>query len=260
MATLSQIFIYPIKSCAGIEVSEARVTARGLQYDRHWMFVDESGLFVTQREEPRMSQIQLSSMPNGFEASFEQKRIHLDPTELGPLQRVRVWKDEVDAIVCRPEVNEWFSNVLERPVRLVRMGDDCRRLVDQEFAGADDIVSFADGFSFLLLSRASLAELDRRMPLAGDVLRFRPNLVIDGVDAHAEDHMGDFSISNIHFRCVKPCSRCVIPTIDPATGDKEPEINRILSQYRKFDGKILFGQNLVHKGSGTLKTGAQIDL
>ena len=108
------------------------------------MLVDESGQFVTQREEPRMSQIQLSSMPDGFEASFEKDSPR--PDRIRSLQRVRVWKDELDAIVCRSEVNEWFSNVLERPVRLVRMGDDCRRLVDQEFAGANDIVSFAMGF------------------------------------------------------------------------------------------------------------------
>ena len=259
MATLGQILIYPIKSCAGIEVSEAIVTARGLQFDRHWMVIDETGVFVTQREEPRMSQILLSISKSGFEASFGSTRVYLDPLEPGPSQIVRVWNDEVVSIVCRPEVNDWFSNVLNRPVRVVKMAEDSRRLVDQKFANNDDVVSFADGFPFLLLSKASIEELRNRMPRAGDVLRFRPNLVIEGVSAHAEDDMGEFQISGIRFRCAKPCARCVIPAIDPASGNKEPEINRVLSKYRKFDGKILFGQNLVHLGSGTLQTGAKIE-
>ncbi|MEE2904694.1 MAG: MOSC N-terminal beta barrel domain-containing protein [Myxococcota bacterium] len=260
MATLSQIFIYPVKSCAGIEVPEAVVTSRGLQFDRHWMVIDENGLFVTQREEPRMSQILLSILKPGFEASFGSSRVYLDPLESGPSQVVRVWNDDVKATVCRREVNDWFSGVLNRPVRVVKMSEDARRLVDQKFANKNDVVSFADGFPFLLLSQASIDELKSRLSQAGDVLRFRPNLVISGVSAHAEDGMDEFMISGIRFRCAKPCARCVIPTIDPASGKKDPEINKVLSKYRKFDGKILFGQNLVHLGSGTLQTGAKIEL
>ena len=259
MATLSQIFIYPVKSCAGIEVSEAVVTSRGLQFDRHWMVIDENGLFVTQREEPRMSQILLSISKPGFEASFGSSRVYLDPLESGPPQTVRVWNDEVNATVCRGEVNDWFSDILNRSVRVVKMAEDARRLVDQRFGNKNDVVSFADGFPFLLLSQASIDELKRRLSQAGDVLRFRPNLVINGVSAHAEDEMDEFQIGGIRFRCAKPCARCVIPTIDPTSSKKDPEINKVLSQYRKFDGKILFGQNLVHLGSGTLQTGAKIE-
>jgi len=223
------------------------------------MVVDENGLFVTQREEPRMSQILLSISKPGFQASFGSSRVYLDPFEAGASQIVRVWNDEVTATVCRREVNDWFSDILNRPVRVVKMAEGYRRLVDQKLANKDDVVSFADGFPFLLISQGSIEELGRRLSQAADVLRFRPNLVIEGVSAHAEDDMNEFRIGGIRFRCAKACARCVIPTIDPASGKKNPKINKVLSKYRKFNGKILFGQNLVHIGSGILQTGDRIE-
>ena len=240
-------------------MNEARVTARGLAFDRHWMLIDEQGKFVTQRTVPEMSQIRIELFEDRMSVEMlGMGSIEIPFTATGPRLRAEIWKDTLGVQEVSNSSHEWFSDALQRKIRLVCMPDDVSRQVDPAFARLGDEVGFADGYSFLMLSQASLDDLSERMGSKMDALRFRPNLVIQGVSAFEEDEYQDFSINDVSFKAVKPCARCVIPTIDPATGKKDPKLNKVLAEYRTKENSIMFGQNLIHDGVGILKVGSEV--
>jgi uncharacterized protein YcbX len=252
---VSRLFIHPVKSCRGLAVDEARVTSRGFEHDRRWMVVDWDGKFVTARDDARL----LAVRP-----SIEGRSLVLDapgaPTLRRPVRasgrrcRVTVWGDECEA-VRDDEASAWIGDVLGGPYALVHMPDETRRPVDLDPAEPEYVVSFADGFPFLLLSEASLADLNRRLERPAVMERFRPNLVIDGVAPYAEDELEGFRIGNVWFEGRKRCARCVLTTVDPDTGEAGAEPLRTLRSYRADDGRVLFGMNLVHRGEGTVRVG-----
>jgi uncharacterized protein len=252
--TLSALYIYPVKSLRGIAVSTAAVTDRGLHMDRRWMLVDAAGRFMSQRQTPRMALVSVAVREGGLALDAPGMEPLLVPFEAPtpePLE-VEVWRDRCEARTVGPSFDRWFTRFLGQDCRLVQMPEETLRPVDPIYAAhPDDHVSFADGYPFLLISEASLDDLNRRLrerdAAPVDMIRFRPNLVVRGAQAYAEDDWKRLRIASTEFRVVKPCSRCVIPTVDLATGEKGREPLATLTQYRRRDNKVFFGQNLVHE-------------
>ena len=262
MLQLSEIWIYPVKSLAGIRLEKSRVTQRGLEFDRRWMLVDEEGVFVTQRQHPKLALFQpeiqgdvlhishadLSKGTVSF--SLSQKSNNL-PSE------VMVWEDCVTAIEVDAEISAWFSEILGFTVRLVYMPEESLRKVDPNYAvSTDNITSLSDGFPFLMIGQASLDDLNSRLKEAIPMRRFRPNFVFSGGVAYEEETWKEFTIGSLVFYGVKPCGRCVMTTVDPEKGifgGKEPL--RTLSKYKKVGEKVIFGQNVIAKEDGLLYVG-----
>lgn len=256
MYQLTEIWVYPIKSLGGISMPTARVEMRGLQHDRRWMLVDENGQFLTQREFAEMALLK-----TGFDSGHltvyhsgtpsEVLRIPLDlPASEYTKTRVKVWSDAVSGQALPPEINQWFSEVLKHPVRLVRMPDTTRRHTDGRYAPKGQLVSFADGFPFLLVGQTSLDDLNSRLEQPLPMNRFRPNFVFTGGTPFEEDQWRDFTIGDVQFRGVKPCARCAIITTDQQTGFRGVEPTKTLATFRKNGNKILFGQNVIWLGTG----------
>jgi uncharacterized protein YcbX len=257
---LSEIHIYPIKSARGISLSSAHVDRRGLEYDRRWMVVDELGAFLSQRSLPRMALIRVELSPSHLCVGAEgmnELRLPLRPESGDPL-RVTVWDDSFEALDTGAEAATWFSKVLSRPCRLVYMNDETERFVNPIYAPEKTIVSFADAFPFLLISQASLDDLNARLADPVPMNRFRPNLVVEGSNAYDEDTWANVRIGALSFRIAKPCSRCAVPTVDQETGLRGEEPMLTLSTYRTADGKIYFGQNLTHEKEGMLAVGEEV--
>ncbi len=237
------------------------VGARGLLLDRHWMLVNDQGRFLTQREFPRMALITPTVTETGLHlhapGMFD---LEVQSEGLGQL-KVQVWGDECIAQPVSAEADQWLSDFLMQSCRLVYLPSAQKRQVDQRYAQPQDEVGFADGFPFLLISQASLDDLNQRMGLDLPMTRFRPNLVVDGCHAYAEDDWKRIRIGNMEFRVAKPCSRCVIPTVNPETGEREGnEPLKTLMSYRKQGNNVYFGQNLLHDGEGRLETGMVVDV
>lgn len=254
MRTLSEIYIYPVKSLGGIALREATLEIRGLRFDRRWMLVDAAGRFVSQREIPAMTRlgttlvgaqlrIYVKNNPEDF------LEIPLEESDL-PKTRVQVWSDKCGALEYPRVVNEWFSDQLGMAVRLTRMPDTARRRADGRYAPKGQYVSFADGFPYLLIGQAALDDLNARLETPVPMDRFRPTFVFTGGAPHEEDAWSDFRIGNALFRGVKPCARCIVTTTDQHTGLRGAEPLRTLAQYRNRANKVLFGQNVVWMGGG----------
>jgi hypothetical protein len=264
MPVLSSINIFPLKSASGLSPGYANLVDRGMEHDRRWMLVDTDGKFVTQRQIPRMSLITTHIEGNELILNFPGHvafRCNLFPQSTGSMS-VRVWDDALDAARPYPAADHWLSEALETQVHLVYMTDESHRQVDLKYARNGDITSFSDGFPLLLISQASLDDLNNRLASPVPMLRFRPNLVVAGCEAYAEDIWKRIRIADIEFEVVKPCSRCVIPTIDTTTGLKaaDTEPLRTLSSYRRRDGKVFFGQNLIHRGRGQISVGDNVEV
>lgn len=257
-ATITRLFVYPVKSCAGVELREATLTETGLEFDRAWMVVDEQGVFVTQRELPRMALVQpeLKNLEMVLRApGMLALHIALDKVEQ-PTQ-VKVWRDTVAAYDMGDVAAQWFSDFLGQSLRLVRFNPDHRRLSSVQWTGdSEGLNQFSDGFAVLVISEASLQGLNQRLAASGEtevgMQRFRPNIVLSGIDAHDEDRLDELLISTAQgearLRMVKPCPRCPIPNIDPATATSTPVVGDMLQTYRQTEvvgGAVAFGMNAI---------------
>ncbi|VTU36966.1 putative Fe-S protein [Variovorax sp. PBL-H6] len=262
-ATIARLFVYPIKSCAGVELPEALLTETGLEFDRAWMVVDAEGGFVTQRELPRMAlirpQMKHSEMVLRAPGMLA---LHIAFDRVERPARVRIWKDEVAAYDMGDIAAQWFSDFLSQPgrpqkLRLVRFDPEHKRLSNLKWTGGIEAQNqFADGYPLLVASEGSLAELNARLAAQGHggvgIERFRPNIVLAGLQAHDEDRVELLHVrtdlGEARLQPVKPCSRCPIPDIDPATAEKSPEVGEMLCTYRadpRVDGAITFGMNAI---------------
>lgn len=260
MLTLSEIWIYPIKSLGGISLQEANITERGLQNDRRWLLVDEAGVFITQRQ---YSQLALFSVQLEAEHLLVTNRNTMDTLRFSCADysekqvSVQVWDDTILANEVSEVCSHWFTEQLQMPVRLVYMPDSSKRLVDSRYAQTpNDITSFSDGYPFLLIGQSSLDDLNTRLENPVEINRFRPNLVVTGALPYQEEAWYEFEVGAVQFWGVKPCSRCILITVDPHTGEKpskEPLLT--LSKYRKVGNKVLFGQNVIAKTLGLLRVG-----
>ncbi len=247
--TLTEIWIYPIKSLGGIRLKEAKVLEKGLAYDRRWMLVNEEGKFLTQRIHPEMALFKLTINNEQLTITHTQKlsnhSILLKPSSVNDSKEVTIWDDTVRAFEVSEESSRWFSEMLSIPCKLVYFPEENIRAVDPRFAPNQENVSLADGYPFLIIGEASLADLNNRMEVALLMNRFRPNFVFSGGRPFEEDTWKEFVIGANRFLGVKPCSRCVLTTIDQETAAKGSEPLRTLATYRKWDNKIYFGQNLL---------------
>lgn len=254
---LNQMFIYPVKSLAGIAVKQWQVTEKGLLYDRKWMLIDEEQQFLSQRRLPQMALIKTALADKNLILSapgISDMSLPLHPCD-GEIIPSQIWHDNCAARGVSTEIDQWLSEFLNTKCRLVYQPDDLIRPVDPHYARPGDKVSFADGFPFLILSEASLAALNQEMNLTLSIARFRPNLVISGCESYAEDKWREICIGAIDFRLPKPCSRCSVPGIDPETAQVSKEPLTTLSRLRKWQNKIYFGQNALHDNGGILTVG-----
>ncbi len=262
---LTGIFIYPIKSLAGISLTEATVQREGLQYDRRWMLLDAAGQFLTQRKLPEMALLKTAIDSNRLRVTHRHGHagtleFFLDQTEDSPAFPVQVWDDEVAARSVGGDVDEWFSQALRTPCQLVRIEENAMRY-DLKGKGGK-YVSFADSQPFLIIGEASLGDLNRRLDVPLPMNRFRPNLVFSGGQPFDEDDWTHFTIGDVHFKNVKPCIRCTVPTIDQQTGRVAgAEPLRTLATFRKVGNQVKFGMNVAlpdMQGEAVIRVGDEI--
>ncbi|HRH59398.1 MAG TPA: MOSC domain-containing protein [Chitinophagaceae bacterium] len=263
MLTVSELFIYPIKSLGGISVASATVTEKGFEYDRGWMLVDENNIFMTQRELPAMALLQVMLADNGL--NVQHKHNHASITipyqpQTNAMMMVQVWEDFCMAQLVSKEADEWFSEMLSISCRLVYMPADTKRTVDINYAFNNETTSFSDGFPFLLIGQSSLDELNSRMREPLPINRFRPNIVFTGGHAFEEDELAHFTINDINFYAVKPCARCPITATNQQTAERGKEPLLALSKFRRREYNVYFGQNLLHKGDGKIRVGDAIEV
>lgn len=262
-AVISQLCVYPVKSCAGVSVQEAILTETGLEFDRAWMVVDGEGAFLTQRELPRMALIQPQLKYHEMvlrAPGMLALHVALDEVE-GPV-RVRVWDDEVAAYDMGAIAAQWFTDFLGTPARLVRFDPEHKRVCSRQWTGdVEALNQFSDGYSLLVLSEASLDDLNARLRASGaaavGMARFRPNIVLGKAGdsefgPHDEDRLDLLQIATeqgaVQLKPVKPCPRCPIPNIDPATAISSPEVTDMLQTYRqdaRVNGALTFGMNAI---------------
>jgi uncharacterized protein YcbX len=262
-ARVAALYHYPIKSCAGTRLAAGVVGRRGFAGDRALMLVDPEGRFLTQREFPRMALI--APRLDGETLTVEapgMSPLTVVATDDGPRAKVVVWRDRCTAIDQGDAAAAWFGAFLGAPCRLARMADDFVRRVDGRYARRpDDQTGFADGYPFLLISEASLDDLNGRLASPLPMNRFRPNIVVTGCPPFAEDRWKRIQLGPVVFDLVKPCARCVITTTDQTTAERGKEPLRTLATYRRRrDGKVLFGQNLLHEGEGVIRAGDAVEI
>ena len=245
---LSQIYIYPVKSLRGIAVNETELTDRGPQWDRRWMLVDPEGTFLSQRELSEMAllqpqldgdQLRIADLRGGR----EDLKFPLEVPAGASGITVSIWQDHCEALLVGEAADAWFSEALGTPCRLVFMPDTSRRPVDPKYAKGEEVVSFADGYPYLILGEQSMLDLNNRLPEPIEIIRFRPNLVFSGGAPFAEDNWRQLLIGAAQFRGTKPCARCQIPTIDLHTGQSSKEPTRTLATFRRDGNKVLSGLN-----------------
>ena len=261
---LSEIWIYPVKSLSGIRLSQSQVEEKGLQYDRRWLIVDEKGTFLTQRVNAQMALLDVILANDGLLISH---RYQPEKQLLIPFKRetneeitVKIWNDYVKARTVSQLADEWLSDHLGKAVRIVEMTPETQRKLDPTYAHNDSNVSFADDFPFLLISQASLADLNERLSQPVGMQRFRPNFVISGTEPYAEDQWHFITIGNIRFEVAKSCERCIVVNIDNHTGMKGSDPLKTLASYRKVGRNIFFGQNVIGMGSGIIRQGDEVTL
>jgi uncharacterized protein YcbX len=281
MATLTQLLLYPIKSCAGMAVSSATLLESGLvaegAHDREWMLVTEDGQFLTQREFPRMALIQPRPMGGNLRVRAPGRGDLLlplawDAVAGAPSRTVRIWDDQVRALDCGDLAADWFAEALgtRERIRLVRFHHDVVRPTSVKWTGGvPSQTRFADGYPLLLIGQASLDDLNARLLAAGraplPMDRFRPNLVVAGLPAFEEDYLALLAAGPVGIQPVKPCARCPIPSIDQATGAAGADPLDILQTYRanpRLDGAVCLGMNcIVTAGAGSLlRVGQELDV
>lgn len=262
MYTISQLYIYPIKSLGGFTVASAQLTDRGLQYDRRWMLVDKNNKFLTQREHPLMCLLQTTIEKEELvifhKNNKEDKlRVPLNPI-LTATVKVAVWADECEAQYVNKLADQWFTQKLAMDCRLVYMPETEKRRVEEQYAHNSEITAFSDGYPLMMIGQAALNELNSRLeePLPMD--RFRPNIVFTGGEPFDEDTMEHLMINNINLYGVKLSARCVLTTINQTNAQKGKEPLKTLAAYRQKNNKIYFGQNLLFKQTGKISIGDDI--
>ena len=256
------LYVYPLKSARALSLAVATLDEFGIEGDRRWCLVGDNGRVITQRDCPALATLDVSPNEDGLElqtAGRPPLRVRR-PERSREGYRVEVWGDRTGGLAVGAEADSWLEGLLKRPCRLLYMPPTTHRQVSLSYGRPGDRVSFADGYPLLLTSEASLAELNRRMDRTMPMDRFRPNLVIDGSEPFAEDGWARIQVGDTEFRVVKPCARCVVTTTDQRTGVRGKEPLRTLATFRNADGKVLFGENLIHDGPGPVRPGDPVEV
>ena len=265
MMHLSALYQFPLKSCKANVLQQATFDELGMVGDRRWMLVEEgSGRFLTQRALPHMSQLAVLWNASGGITLSAPGHVPLEvslPENSEPaLRGVTLWRDTLRVPDAGEPAARWVSDFIGKPTRMVFVPADRARWLPSGYGTVEDKVGFADGFPLLLISQASVNDLSARIGRPQEMLRFRPNLVVAGAQAFAEDSWKRIRIGDMEFRLVKGCTRCIMTTIDPATGarnaDREPLTT--LKTYREREGDVWFGQNMVSDGRGVIEVGMPV--
>lgn len=267
LPTIQSLNVYPVKSCRGIALEQARITQTGFAHDRQWLIVDDNNRFLTQREAPRLALIETALDETLLRLRAPGMGELTVPIEAsGPGLDVVCWRDLCAAFDMGKDASDWMSEYLGARRRLVRFDLTRKRASATEWTGEIEALNqFTDGFPWLVISQASLDDLNTRLPEALPMNRFRPNIVIEGVEAYAEDRIHEIKAGGVRLRVAKPCARCAITTTDQSTGERESDQPlRALKRYRfsKELKGVLFGQNaILVAGLGEeLRVGQQFDI
>ncbi|MFD5256801.1 MOSC domain-containing protein [Streptomyces bobili] len=264
-AELLSIHVHPVKAFRGQSPRQALVEPWGLAGDRRWALIDDGGKVVTQRQQPRLACAAAELLPGGgvrLSAPGMEPLTVSVPQPVGTVS-LQMFRDKVEGILADDAAHAWCSTYLGADVRLLHMDDPAtRRPVDPEYGRPGETVTFADGYPLLVTSAASLDALNALIargehaaegPLPMN--RFRPNLVVGGTQAWAEDGWSRLTIGEVAFRVAKTCGRCVVTTTDQSTAERGREPLHTLGRHRRLDGKLVFGQNLVPLSGGTVRIG-----
>lgn len=271
---LSEIYIYPIKSLAGIKIDQAKVTLRGLENDRRFMLTQPDGTFLTQRTIPEMALMKMKIVEKELHIWHKNEpsdmlKMPVKPTAFIGSQPSEVWGHPCEGSILANSINQWFSDKLATPCQLIYMTDESLRPIEEKHRKTGEIVSFADGYPYLVLGQSSMDDLNNRLKNPIYINRFRANLIFTGGQPFEEDEWKYFTIGDLTFRGTKPCARCQVPNINQATAVLEKEPNRTLAKFRRFkkDGKnkIFFGMNACWEkglsgGKEMLKVGDTVTL
>ncbi len=259
MQSLTDIYIYPIKSTKGIQLPQALVEEKGLENDRRYMLVDMQGQFITGRTHPKLTQISIEFSKKGlFVSAPNQPSFYIQQEQFSEQSlAVDIWADTVQAQHCHSDYDQWFSNYLKQPCQLVYFADSSVRCVKNK----QTQVGFADGYPLLLINQASVDQLNTLLDNPVSALHFRPNILIKGDRAFVEDSWSRIKIGEVEFEVSKPCSRCIFTNVDPKTGKADLEQPlKTLAQYRFHQGNIDFGQNLIPLNQGIIRSGDQVQV
>jgi uncharacterized protein YcbX len=263
--TVTDLFRYPVKSLRGDILRHATIGPRGIDGDRRWMIVDVDGRFITRRETPDMALFTVQSDGDRLLIDHPQQGSHhvARPDRDASVIDARIWGDTVRVRLTGSATDAYLSQAFGRPVRLVYQGDEGVRLIDQAFAAPGDHVSLSDGYPLLIVNQASLAALNAELTVPVPITRFRPNIVVRGAAAWAEDHWRRIRIGEVTFRIAKPCSRCIVTTQQPETGARL-EGNEPLATLRQLGrigkGGVMFGLNAVPESAGSIAIGDLLEL
>lgn len=261
MAKIKNLFFYPIKSFRGVSTSELYIDDQGPRFDRQWLLVDAANRFITQRTHPSLARIELRM---DGDIAIELSRPELGTVDFGLEERegdefeVKIWKDTVPAFEVSAEVSNWLSEFIGDKVKLVRLSANARRTFSERFPSKT--VRFVDSKPALVISTASLKNLESIAKVTLSMARFRPNIVVDEVLPHGEDQWGGFKVGPLEFQTLAPCSRCKVTTVHPLTGEMGEEPLKTLSTYRRQEGGIMFGQYFANINTGRVKVGDTISI
>ena len=263
--SVSELTIYPLKSAKGVTLDSMALSELGPECDRRWMVIDKNNNFVTQRKTPAMCLIRTELVDGELYISAEESgRCHVPPGGVDIYQS-SVWGTSVNGSDCGSKAAQWISDFLDQECRIIYMHETDSRLVDPNFANNNEHVGFADGFPLLITSQASLDDFNSKLSAldSGDsktglrigMERFRPNIVVTGNPAWAEDSWKRLTINDVEFSLVKPCSRCIMPSVNPATAKKQMQVNQTLLTHRRRGRQTYFGQNALYDRFGTINIG-----
>ncbi|MGZ3754646.1 MAG: MOSC domain-containing protein [Mucilaginibacter sp.] len=261
MLTISELYIYPIKSLGGIKITSGEITDRGFQYDRRWMLVDKNNYFLSQRVNAQMALFDVTVTSNGLKVfnrtTLDEISIPFEP-QTEEFAEVTVWDDTCTGQIVSNDADKWFSKNLSMSCRLVYMPVDTERFTNPKYTPADSLTSFADAYPFMMIGHASLDDLNTRLSHKLPINRFRPNIVFTGGLPYQEDRMDSLTINNIVFRGVKLCARCNMITIDQGNAAKSKEPTKTLATFRRRNNDVYFGQNLISEGTGVISVGDEL--
>lgn len=258
---VSELIIYPVKSTGHISLQQTKIDNFGLIDDRRWMLVDEQGDYISQRKHPRLCLIKTSLEPDGLILRApEMPDFRVTNDQRSDRITVTIWDDKCSAVDCGDEVAAWLKDFMGQNSRLVYFPENEKRQIDQQYGRLGEYTAFSDGFPILLISQGSLDDLNNKLDKPVPMIRFRPNIVVSGCEGFAEDNWKRIKIGSIELRIVKPCSRCIIPNIDTVTAKRGKEPAYTLSQYRKRDNKIYFGQNVIATDIGQIAVGMPVEI
>ncbi len=262
--TVTDLFIYPLKSCGCVPLKAARIAARGFEHDRRWMLIDENCVYINQIMQPRLACISPSFTSAGLQMQAPQMETLTVPCEpeTDQVLTVKVLKKFCEAVVVNTQASRWFSDFLHQPCQLVYMPETTRRPVNPDYALNQDIVSFANGYPFHLVGQASLSALNQHLCHPIPMNRFRPNIVIAGAEPFAEDRWQTIRINQQCFSLVKPCNRCAVTMVDQERGEragKEPL--QTLASFRRFGKQVFFGRYVLSSSlGGMVKVGDPVEV